>query len=175
MTRDLVKREGLWWLLRLTGKGIGDALRGMLGMRPLLVSTVGPPGAMAAITTPGADASYRALAGPDWVDGVCARVLLTGAAFRPVQHAARIPCPILLQVGDRDFVVPNDATEQVAKLAGQRATVLHYPFDHFEGYRGDAFERVVDDQIVFLQRHLSYPTERSARSPGSPRVPSAID
>ncbi len=157
LTKELVAREGSWWLLKLTWKGVVDSLRGMLGMQALRIPIVGPPGSMAAITNPGADVSYRALAGPDWVDEVCARILLTGAGHRPVLHAARLPCPILVQIGDRDSVVPASAAQRAAELAGERATVIHYPFDHFEGLHGAGLDRILDDQLAFLRRTLQLP------------------
>ncbi len=45
-----------------------------------------------------------------------------------------------------------------AAKAGERAPlgeVRHYDCGHFDVYTGDDFERVVADQVAFLERHLA--------------------
>jgi uncharacterized protein len=162
VARDLVKREGAWWVVKGLARGVVDAIRGALGMRPILVPVVGPPGASAALTMPGVEASYLGIAGPDWVNAVCARVAVTGATFRPVTDVADVRCPLLVQIGDRDVVVPNDAAERAGSLAGERATVRHYPLDHFDVFQGPGFEQVVADEVDFFKRHLSSGASPSA-------------
>ena len=154
VTRDIFKREGALWMARGIARGLVDAIRGKLGMRPLLVAVVGPPGSTAALTMPGAEPSYLRIAGPDWVNSVCARIALTGATFRPVNEIGRVRCPMLVQIGDRDVVVPIDAAERAASIAGDRATVRHYPLGHFDVFEGQGLEQVVADQVDFFKRHL---------------------
>jgi hypothetical protein len=43
----------------------------------------------------------------------------------------------------------------VARLAGKRATVEHYPTGHFDIYFGKWFVRSVTDQVAFLQEALA--------------------
>lgn len=155
LTRDMRRREGWAWLGRLTVLALRDLARGALGMPPVRVPIVGPPGSLAALTSPGAEAGYRSIAGPDWVNAVCARVFVTGSNFRPVRYAARLPCPILIQIGERDRVVSVEAEERFAALAGAMATAIRYPLDHFDFNAGPGFEQGVADQVAFLQHHLA--------------------
>jgi alpha-beta hydrolase superfamily lysophospholipase len=155
VTRDMLRREGWAWMAKITARALDDLARGLLGRPPLFVPIVGPPGSLAALTSPGAEAGYRSIAGPDWVNAVCARIFVTGTTFRPVSYAARLPCPILVQIGERDRVVSVEAEERFAKLAGARATVLRYPLDHFDFNAGPGFEQGVSDQVAFLRRHLA--------------------
>lgn len=62
--------------------------------------------------------------------------------------------PMLVQIGDRDVVVPNDAAEYAASIAGEWATVRHYPLGHFDVFEGQGLEQVVADQVSFFKRHL---------------------
>ena len=82
---------------------------------------------------------------------MCARLAFTIGLYRPGLKAGRLPCPILIAIGDHDVVVVNSTTEAAAHLAGERATVKHYPVGHFEIYLGECFERAVSDQVAFLQ------------------------
>ncbi|MBX3189207.1 MAG: alpha/beta hydrolase [Labilithrix sp.] len=161
VARDMRRVEGWSWMLRAAWRAIVDATRSFFGMEPLRIRIVGPPGSAAAITAPGAESAYLALVGPDWVNAVCARIMLTGGTFRPVLHVAKLPCPLLVQIGERDQVVPVDAAERAASLAKEKATVLKYPADHFDVYEGELFERAVADELAFFERHL---LERSPRS-----------
>ena len=50
-------------------------------------------------------------------------------------------------------MVPRKAAERTAERA-PRGEHGVYPIDHFGGFLGEGFERVVTDQIEFLSRHL---------------------
>jgi hypothetical protein len=60
---------------------------------------------------------------------------------------------LFVNIGEKDDVVPRKAAERTVKRAprGERGI---YPIDHFGGFLGQNFERVVTDQIEFLSRHL---------------------
>ena len=74
-------------------------------------------------------------------------------SFRAVRVAHRVRCPLFVCIGEEDHVVPRKAAERTAERAprGERGI---YPIDHFGGFLGEDFERVVADQIEFLSRHL---------------------
>jgi pimeloyl-ACP methyl ester carboxylesterase len=154
LARDIRKREGWGWMGRITLCAAADLLRGAIGAAPLRVRVVGPPGSLASITSPGAEAGYLATVGPDWINAVGARIFLTGWSFRPVNHAARLPCPLLLQIGEHDCVVPIDAAERAGGLAGAKATVVRYPLDHFDVFGGAGFEATVHDEVAFLRQQF---------------------
>ncbi|RMD82672.1 MAG: alpha/beta hydrolase [Candidatus Dadabacteria bacterium] len=145
---------------RMTMAGLADFARALLGFEPRMVPIVGPPGTLAAMTTPDAEPGYLAIAPPGFRNEVCARICLTVAAYRPGLKADRLPCPILICACASDSVAPVEAAKAAAARAGDRAELRVYPIGHFDIYRGEHFERAVSDQIDFLHRHLR--AERAA-------------
>ncbi len=108
------------------------------------------------MSTPDAEPGYRAITGPTWQQRGRSRASLSAAAlYRPGLQADRLPCPILVQIADRDAVAPPKAAQDAAWLATGRAEVRTYPIGHFEIYVGEPFERSVADQLLFLSRHLA--------------------
>src|SRR2546430_12887705 len=105
-------------LARLTHASLRDLAATLRGRTPVPIAVVGPPGSAAAMSTPDAEPGYRAIAGPSWRNEVAARVLLSTAVYRPGLQADRLPCPILVQIADRDAVAPVKAAQDV----GWRAT-----------------------------------------------------
>lgn len=153
--RNVASYAGLGMIARSAGLGLADLLGSSLGLGPKRVPIVGPPGSFAAMATPDSAPGYQAIAGPNHVNEVCARIALGMPFYRPVRHAHRLPCPILIQIAARDSVAPAEAAERAAQRAGARATVLRYDVGHFDVYVGAAFERSVGDQIAFLTPHLA--------------------
>jgi uncharacterized protein len=173
--RRLIGYAGPARLARLTLAGLRDAARAALGRPPLMLPAVGPPGTLAAMSTPDAEEGMRAIAGPTWRNEVCARIMLRAGAYRPGLCAGELPCPILIQLADTDSVAPVDAAEAAASRATGRAEVRRYPIGHFEIYRGAPFERAVADQLHFLRRHLvtrarERPQARKTRTASQPIV-----
>jgi pimeloyl-ACP methyl ester carboxylesterase len=120
----------------------------------LRVPVVGPPGSLAAMTTPDAEPGFLAIAGPTFRNEFCARAVLDAARNRPLTRAGDLPCPTLFQIADRDSIAPPSAAEKAAWNATGRAEVRTYPLGHFDVYVGEGFERAVGDQLHFLRRHL---------------------
>jgi pimeloyl-ACP methyl ester carboxylesterase len=83
-----------------------------------------------------AEPGYRANAGPSWRDQVAARILLKTSSYRPGLQADRLPCPILVQIADRDSVAPVKAAQNAVWRATGRGELRTYPISHFEIYRG---------------------------------------
>jgi pimeloyl-ACP methyl ester carboxylesterase len=151
---NLVRYAGAAQLVRLTLLGLRDQLASLRGRPPVMLAAVGAPGTVAAMTSPDAEAGYRAIAGPTWRNEVAARIALSAASYRPGLQADRLPCPMLVQIADRDTVAPPKAAQDAAFRATGRAEVRTYPIGHFDVYRGAAFERAIADQLHFLRRHL---------------------
>ena len=176
--------DGLWVLgasgprnaLRLALAGLRDEGRRLLGRAPYTIPIVGPPGSVAAINSPGAEQGYRSLFsdGAEFRNEVAARIGLRIASYRPIRHAAAITCPWLVCVVDGDVVTPPRPALKAAGLA-PRGEARRYEGEHFEIYVGELFERIVADQVEFLERHLlrvrrfrpaQGPSRPSVRSPG---------
>ncbi len=150
----LVDYAGAGQLLRSSVMGLRDLAASYRGRAPVMIPAVGPPGSVAAMTTPDAEPGYLAITGSSWRNEVTARVLLGLAMYRPGRQADGLPCPILIQIADRDAVVPVKAAQDAAWRATGRAEVRTYPIGHFDIYGGEPFERAVADQLHFLRRHL---------------------
>ncbi len=152
---NLVRYAGPGALNRITLAGLRDWIGSLRGRPPVMLPVVGPPGTLAAMSTPDAEPGYRAITGPTWRNEVSARFALTAALYRPGLKADRLPCPILVQIADRDAVAPPKAAQDAAWLATGRAEVRTYPIGHFDVYVGEPFERSVADELLFLSRHLA--------------------
>jgi fermentation-respiration switch protein FrsA (DUF1100 family) len=147
----MVREHGVGYALRVATRGLADAAAHLLHRPPVLMPVVGAPGEVAALNSEGAVAGMRATAGPTWRNEFAARLVLTVGGYRPGRSAAKVRCPALVQIADGDRSAPPACATQAA--SAMRATVHHYPCDHFDVYPGAPWhERVLRDQIAFLRR-----------------------
>jgi dienelactone hydrolase len=132
-----------------------DIIAARFGGSPVMIPAAGKPGEVALMNAPDAYPGYLRLVpeGQAVPNEVAARFALKVIAYRPGRQAAKIGCPILFCVCEADSVAPSVPTLRYAAKA-PRGEVRMYPEGHFEIYVGDAFERVVADQLAFLDRHL---------------------
>ncbi len=82
------------------------------------------------------------------------------AGYRPGRSAARVACPALFGVCDRDALAQSGATVRFARAA-PRGEIKRYPVGHFDIYVGEPWERAVADQTEFLVRHLGGDRQRA--------------
>ncbi len=140
---------------RITALAIRDLAAAWLGKPPVMVPVAGNPGEVALMNTPDAYPGFLRLV-PDGMrlrNEVAARFGPKLLAYHPGRLAAKVPCPILFCVCRADSVAPAEATCRHAAKA-PHGEVKIYPEGHFDIYVDDAFERVVSDQLVFLDKHL---------------------
>ena len=132
-----------------------DIIAARFGRSPVMIPAAGKPGEVALMNAPDAYPGYLRLVpeGQAVPNEVAARFALKVIAYRPGRQAAKIGCPILFCVCEADSVAPSVPTLRYAAMA-PRGEVRMYPEGHFEIYVGDAFERVLADQLEFLSRHL---------------------
>jgi fermentation-respiration switch protein FrsA (DUF1100 family) len=154
-TMAAAAQNGLGGTLLLTWHGILDALAALFGSKPHTIPIVAPPGAVAAMNTPDSEPGYRAIMPRDFKNEVAARIILQLGSYRPGRYANKVPCPILIQICEKDSVAPASAADAAAKRAGTRAEVKRYPVGHFDVYRGEDFTRGVADQRAFFAKHLT--------------------
>lgn len=136
-----------------TAAAVRDTLRGLRRREPVTLPIVGTPGSGAVISAEGADAGYRAIMGPTFRNEMLARGLLRVPRNRPVRHAARVTCPMLVIVAEQDNIAPVAAVHETARRA-PRAEVLSFPVGHFDIYVGEVFEQSSAEQVEFLRRVL---------------------
>jgi uncharacterized protein len=152
---NLLRYAGPAALAKITAAALRDMIGARRGQPPVTLPVVAPSGTLAAMSTPDAEPGYTAITGPTWRNEVAARFGLTVGLYRPGLKADKLPCPILVQIADRDAIAPPAAAQDAAWLATGRAEVRTYPVGHFDVYRGAPFEQCVADQLRFLSRHLA--------------------
>lgn len=132
-----------------------DQLGALLGRDPFYLPVIGPPGAMAALTTDGANDLYREMYPPgyDYPNRAAARMGLWIGAYSPGRDAAKVKCPLLVVIGDKDTITPVKPARKLAEKAPQ-AEVITYPGGHFDAYFGEQFDRIAQAEADFLSRHL---------------------
>lgn len=146
---------GLAYPLVATKHGVVDAVRGLLRRTPHTVPIVASTERFGMLNTPDAEAGYRSIVPEDsgWENATPARVALGVPWYRPISRADELTCPVFLTIAEDDDIVPPSAAERLARRLGH-VEVLRVPCGHFDPYEGETFERVVDEQAAFLERHL---------------------
>lgn len=142
--------------LRLAFDGIRDELRRIRGRPPLLVPVSAPRGQYAVLSDPHVWASIPVVVphGSTWRNEVAARIALRLGLHRPGLHAGRLQCPLLVQVLDGETVLSKRAAERAAQRSPRGELKSYDGLNHFDVYVGEGFERLVADQLSFLQHHL---------------------
>ncbi len=163
----LARYAGPGQVAKLVLAGARDFAAGLGGRPPVMAAQVAAPGEVAFMTSPDAEPGCRAIAGPDWRNEVAARIALVAGAYRPGLQADRLPCPMLVQIADRDAVAPVKAAQDAAWRATGRAEVRTYPIGHFDIYSGAPFERAISDQLHFMRRHLGAPARELSELEGA--------
>jgi len=154
--RNAARHQKPLALLRLTGRGVADALGGLGGRGPLLVPLAGEPGTVAMLTTPDSLDGDRALnpanSYPDWQQTIAARSALRLGFYRPGRYASRVRCPLLVLVCDHDQTALAGPAVRAANRA-PRAELARLPGGHYEPFLG-GHERAAEAELSFLRRHL---------------------
>ena len=129
-------------------------LRNLIGRRRVHFKVTGRPGDKALFTQTEALPGFEAVCGDRslWRNEFLPRSFATSTS-RAVRVAHRVRCPLLVCIGEQDHMVPRRAAERTVERA-PRGESGSYPIDHFGGFLGEDFERVVTAQIEFLSRHL---------------------
>ncbi|MEH6819469.1 MAG: alpha/beta hydrolase [Dietzia psychralcaliphila] len=143
---------------RLALAAARDQVGAWLGRPPHRVKSIGRPGELAMMTSPGAYDLVLEMAGDKRDElladnDVAARIALRVPFYSPGRHAARITAPTLVQLAVRDDVTPYDKARTIAARI-PNGEVKSYDLSHFEPYLDPHFEHIVSDQIAFLNRHV---------------------
>ncbi|MCM2430558.1 alpha/beta hydrolase [Streptomyces sp. RKAG337] len=143
-------------MLRFSGRGIRDAVRGLAGRDPLLIPLVGEPGTVALLTTPDSLQGDTALNPgnryPQWQQDMAARSALRIIFYRPGRSASRVRSPLLVVACDQDRTNPAAPAVRAARRA-PRGELFRVPGGHYAPFLA-AHEQVVEAELSFLRRHL---------------------
>ena len=159
-TRYVMRHTTPLAMVRLTGRAVIDAGRGLLRRPPLLVPLTGQPGTVAVLTTPDVLDGDRALDRdnhPDWPQLVAARSALRAGFYRPVRHASRVRCPLLVVVCEDDQSAPPAPAARAARRAPQ-GELVRVGGGHYAPFL-DHHNEVANAELSFLRRHLLDPSE----------------
>lgn len=139
--------------LKVTGLALRDRIGSFFGAQPVVVALAGQPGETALMNAPDVYRGYLGLKPPgiNIPNHVLARFALDIIRYYPGRRTPEISSPILFCVCETDTVAPAKATLRHANRA-PRKEIKRYADGHFEIYVGQAFERVVRDQLDFLRR-----------------------
>jgi len=108
------------------------------------------------MSSPDAEPGYRAIAGPTWRNEVAARFGLTAGLYRPGLQADRLPCPILVQIADRDAIAPPAAAQEGRVAGDGPCRGPHLPGRAFSSSTSARrSSRLCPTSFHFLGRHLS--------------------
>ncbi len=170
----MAQEAGIAHINRLLARGMLDLGSTLMGGGPRTLPIVAPPGSPGALTSPEADPGYRAIAGPDWENRFCARLALTIGAYRPGRLLDRLQCPLLLQIPEKDQILPLSATERWLRRLGPGDRVIRYPGGHFDVYFDPLFKRIAGDQTRFL-KDLAWPPDSPNHRAGAHSPAEAVD
>jgi pimeloyl-ACP methyl ester carboxylesterase len=139
----------------VTARLTWSIMRRAVTRRPVTIPVAAAPGSFGVIAAPEALPGFERLASENgWRNEVdAAGLLIPFARFRPMRKATRIGTPLLVQLGDRDGMVPLGAIEKIGARA-PNAELVRYAIDHFGCFWPEHIDHVADDQLEFLQRHL---------------------
>jgi pimeloyl-ACP methyl ester carboxylesterase len=153
-TRSILHIGGFSHLARLMVAGTKDSLRALRRAEPYRIPAIGPPGALAAISSAGAVSGMAAITPPGstWRNEFCARAAL-GSPYSLERKLRKIACPALYCITEQDDVNPPKLGKRAAGRVPDGELRL-YPGGHFEVRQGETFERMVADQVDFLDRRL---------------------
>lgn len=153
---EVVRKLGFGYMVKMAfAHGLRDLVRGWLGLSPHKIPLAGQPRTIAAMADAGAWEAFNQLAPKDFVNEVCARILVRMDKYHPIKYASQVNCPVLLQICEQDLTTtPPKLVEKALKLLGDKGEVIRYPIDHFDVYLGENVERAVADQVEFYKRHL---------------------
>ncbi|MFC4541367.1 alpha/beta hydrolase [Halosolutus amylolyticus] len=154
-TGALVRRGGASYVRGAIAGAARDLARATLGRGPYYVPIVGDPDAFAALNTPDAKPGFESIVPDDatFRNECPGRILATVPSYRPIAAADGVSCPSFVVEAAQDTIVPPWTVERLASKLDD-VERLRLPVGHFDVYQGDVFERVVDRQIAFLERHL---------------------
>jgi cephalosporin-C deacetylase-like acetyl esterase len=159
---NVVRYAGFGAFMKLGLYATRDQLAALFGLSPVYIPLVAQPGNLAAMSSHDSESGYRAIVPSNWRNEMTARLVLVLATYRPIRHAGKLKCPILICACMKDSVAPVAAALATAKKLGAKCELRQYDIGHFDIYIGKDFERSSSDQLAFFNRILLAQPARAA-------------
>lgn len=150
-----LRRMGLAQMLRLGPAITEDAALRLARRGHRYVPIVGPPGALATVTVPGAEEGWHSIVDPGGAfDNRVAAASALEIGFTSTKRTARrIAAPLLVCVSRRETLMDPRHAQDVARRA-PRGEARVYDGGHFDIYHPPLLNQLLADQTTFLQHHL---------------------
>lgn len=151
-----VRRNGVAYGLRAGASALGDLGRSLLTGERRYVPVVRPVDEFSALRSPSAWQGYLDIADDveEWDNRVAAGVLLSLAAYRPVERGGDVDAPVLVVQATEDDLIPQGSVDRLVDRLPD-VEVLRLAVGHFDVYTGEEFEEVVEAEADFLFDELS--------------------
>ncbi|MBE0555663.1 MAG: alpha/beta fold hydrolase [Proteobacteria bacterium] len=153
-----LKRFGILRGLRMLPHGQRDYVRSWFGLSAHTIPAFGRSNTIALLADSRAWEAIGKLAPPDFVNDICARILIRLDKYRPINHLRKVRCPVLLQMTNDEISLPGHHLDHARKWLGSLLEIVTYPVGHFDVYVGDGFQSSVEHQLAFFHKHLSSDT-----------------
>lgn len=129
-----------------------DRGRARFGLSPHTFPPYGRPGTTSFLQVPGAFEGIEELAkeSKTFKNEVCARVAFMPHPPDPLRVAQHVQCPVLIVVCAKDNLVSPSSHEALAAILGDKCKVVTLDVEHWDIYKGQAFEENVQAQLAFL-------------------------
>ena len=149
---DAALHSGFTPMLRMTPPIVQDLWRFASGQPRRYIPIVGPPGATAVVTVPGAEEGWNSTAadGAIFDNRIAAANALGLAVISAKRKAAYIQAPVLVCVSAKETLMDVKHVYDVAHKI-PRAVVRSYDGDHFQIYHEPLVSSLLQDQITFLR------------------------
>ncbi len=141
--------------VKILARSIQDRIGALLNAQPVMVPIAAKPGETGLMTSLDSYIGYTRLQPPgnEPPNFVAARFALDIIRYYPGRQAKKIKAPVLFCLCEPDSVAPSKPAMKYAAQA-PKGEVKLYQDGHFDIYLGDAFDRVVSDQLEFLSRYV---------------------
>jgi pimeloyl-ACP methyl ester carboxylesterase len=156
--RASIARRGLLQSIRMISAGLQDRLREALGFPPAYLKLVGPPGSTAVMQLDSHERAEYFSKHPKiyhggWRNLVRARLTLEMGRYSPIDYLPKVNVPVLMIAATNDTLCPIEQVRR-APTVNPRVMLLLRDCTHFELYRGQHFDAVINAQVSLMRQVL---------------------
>lgn len=141
--------------IKVTNLAIADVLSRMFGFGPVMVKLAGENWSTALMPVDDHQGMNDLIPEvTNYKPEVWAYAAFQVLSYHPGKAAKNVKCPVYFAICDPDSVAPSKTTAKYAAQA-PKGEVVHYPYGHFEIYKGEPYEKASTDYVNFLNKAIS--------------------